>query len=239
MSLLRSEWIKLRATRSTWWLLGGALVAEGTYAGLTSSLISAKELRDEPEPILAGSAIGMLLVLVLGVLVATGEYRHGLVNSTFLVTPKRERVVLAKLGAGALVGLAAALLLIGINALLAVPVLSSKDALPPGDDILSIYLGVGVGIVLSCVFGVALGTLLSNQVVAVVVALALFFVLRNVALLLGSAGGFFPAEALTALQGSSDEEDLLSQVAGGFVFFGYCLVLSVAGIFVTQRRQIG
>ena len=48
----------------------------------------------------------MVLMLVLGVLIVTTEFRHGTSSSTFLASPRRYPVLLAKLGASLLVGLA-------------------------------------------------------------------------------------------------------------------------------------
>jgi hypothetical protein len=54
----------------------------------------------------SGQFLGVLLVMLLGAILVTTEFQHLTATTTFLVTPVRERVVLAKLGAAVLLGLA-------------------------------------------------------------------------------------------------------------------------------------
>ena len=46
------------------------------------------------------------LALLLGIVLVTVEWRHGSIVRTFLVTPRRQRVVLAKSTMGVLLGIA-------------------------------------------------------------------------------------------------------------------------------------
>jgi len=46
----------------------------------------------------------MILAAVLGILVASGEFRHSSATLTYLATPDRNRVLLAKMPAAALIG---------------------------------------------------------------------------------------------------------------------------------------
>ena len=52
---------------------------------------------------LADAAIANVLLLILGIIGMTQEYRHRTATPTFLTTPRRGRVVMAKLLAFALV----------------------------------------------------------------------------------------------------------------------------------------
>ena len=65
------------------------------------------------------TGFGMLLAAVLGVISATGEFRHGSATLTYLATPSRVRVLWAKAAAvacfGAGFGLVAALVSAGIG----------------------------------------------------------------------------------------------------------------------------
>lgn len=239
MNILRSELLKLVTVRTTWFLLAAMMLVEGLAAGLIAGLVPAEDLRGrDVSTLFAGTGLFTVIVFTLGALLSTNEFRHGTADTTFIVTPQRERVVAAKLVIGLLAGIVAALEYIALNAGLGLSILSSRDVPVSADDAVNIYTGVGIGIVLTCLFGVGLGAVLRNQVVTVTVGLAVFFVLRGVALLLGEPGTYFPAESLAALQGAVGKDFLLTQVTGGLVFGSYCLVFAVAGILLMRSREI-
>src|SRR5215468_185371 len=111
--LVAAAWLKLRTTRLLYGLsaaaalLSVAAVAGGVLATDRSDtpLTSTRGL----DQILSLTGTGALVMLLAGVLVAAGEYRHGTATDTFLTTPRRHRVVLAKLTVGAACGLGAGL----------------------------------------------------------------------------------------------------------------------------------
>ncbi len=240
MSSLRAEWIKLRSVRTTWTLLGLGLLAEGLLAGLLPGLASRSELGSDRdiEDLLRGTGLLFTMVLVLGVLALTNEYRHRTVNWTFTTEPSRSRVVLAKLALAATLGLAAGLLFVAVNAGLALTILSARDiALPAAEDVVASYAGSVVAMVLIAAFGVGVGAVVRHQVGAVVGSIAVFFVLSPLAALLGDAGRYFPAQTFAALQGGGGE-DLLEPIAGGVVLAAYVAVLSVAGTLLVRRADV-
>src|SRR5207253_1793593 len=53
---------------------------------------------------MSAGASGAVMLLVIGILMMAGEFRHGTATSTFLITPDRLRVVVAKLVAASIVG---------------------------------------------------------------------------------------------------------------------------------------
>lgn len=240
MRILRSEWLKLVSVPTAWILLGTMVLIEGLAAGLVTSLVDVEELQArDPASLLIGTPLATVLIFTLGALLATNEYRHGTANHTFVITPRREQVIAAKLAVGLAVGIVSALLFITVNAGLALSILSNRGVPIDGDLAVNVYSGVGVGIVLGCLFGVALGALLRNQVLAIVVGLVLFLLRGVVALFIGTTvGKFFPGEALLALQGTPTGEELLSQTSAGLVLAGTCLALAIAGIAVTRYREI-
>ena len=238
MNILRSEFLKLISVRTTWLLLGAMILIDGAVAGLLAGLGEKKDLRPANVPdLLIGTPLSILFVFTLGALISTNEFRHGTANSTFLITPKRERVILAKLA----VGLVAALEYIAVNAGLGLSILSRRDVAVNSDQAVDIYLGVGIGFILICLFGVALGAVVRNQVAAIVGGLALFLALRGtLTLFIGDeVGRYFPAESLLGLQGNPKGKALLlDQVDGGLVLAGYCMLLTIAGMLVTRNREI-
>jgi ABC-type transport system involved in multi-copper enzyme maturation permease subunit len=242
MNILRSEFLKLISVRTTWLLLGAMILIEGTVAGLLAGLGEKEDLRPANVPdLLIGTPLSILFVFTLGALISTNEFRHGTANSTFLITPRRERVIAAKLVVGFVVGLVAALEYVAVNAGLGLSILSSRDVTVNSDQAVDIYVGVGIGFILICLFGVALGAVVRNQVAAIVGGLALFLALRGtLTLFIGDeVGRYFPAESLLGLQGNPKGKALLlDQVDGGLVLAGYCLLLTVAGMIVTRKREI-
>jgi len=241
MRILRSEWLKLVSVPTTWILLGTMLLVEGLAAGLVTGLADIEELRARnPATLLIGTPLSTVLIFTLGALLATNEYRHGTANQTFLITPRREQVIAAKLAVGLVVGVVAALLYIAVNAGLALSTLSNRGVPVDGDLAVDVYSGVGVGLVLGCIFGVALGALLRNQILTIVIGLVLFLVRGVIALFIGTdVGKYFPGEALLAVQGTpSTKETLLSQVDAGLVLGATCLALAIAGVAVTRYREI-
>ncbi len=241
MRILHSEWLKTISVPTTWLLLGAMLLIEGLAAGLLTGLSDLKDLKAQnPATLLIGTPLPTVLMFTLGALLATNEYRHGTANQTFVITPRRERVIAAKLAVGLVVGIAAALLYIAVNAGLGLSILSNRGVDVDGDLAVNVYSGVGVGIVLGCLFGVALGALLRNQILTIVTGLVLFLVRGVLALFIGTdIGKYFPGEALIALQGTPGADtELLSQVDAGLVLAATCAVLAIAGVVVTRYREI-
>ena len=239
MSLLRSEWIKLFTTKTTWVMLGIGLLCEGLFAGLFVGLASLEEL-DDIEEIITGTGLLMTLMLVLGVLIITTEFRHGTASSTFLVSPRRWPVLVAKLAAALLVGLLAGLLFVLVNGGLALTIYSGRGgSLPPTGDLVEVYAGVVASFALLCAFGLGVGAIVRNQVGAIITAIAFFFIISGLPYLLpGTIGEYFPASAVGALHGHEEGEGTLSQVGGGLVLAAWALGLWALGTLLVSRRDL-
>jgi ABC-2 type transport system permease protein len=131
----------------------------------------------------------MLLAAVLGVTVATGEFRHGTATLTYLDAPNRVRVLLAKAGAaataGALFGLVAAVIATGVG-LISATSRGDRIALPAG-TLAGHAAGAVLGAALLAALGVGVGSLIRSQLAAVIGVFVWALVIE--ALL----GGFFPS----------------------------------------------
>lgn len=121
-----------------------------------------------------------MFALVLGITGMTGEYRHQTITSTFLVSPRRARVVVAKIVAHALIGV-----LYGVVGMLAVLVVGgatmSVRGYGLGLDAERLWLTSGLAvlaIVIWTVVGIGVGTLVRNQVAAIVAALPSTFLVE-------------------------------------------------------------
>lgn len=111
VSVLHSEWIKLRSLRSTIWSLLATLVITAGLGTLFSALrahrfqervaVSPSGIRFAPEfdptvVSLRGVFLAQLAIGVLGVLVITGEYGTGMIRSSLAAFPHRLPVLFAK-----------------------------------------------------------------------------------------------------------------------------------------------
>jgi len=186
------------------------------------------------------AGVALLFSGLAGVLLVTSEYRYGTIRPTYLFTPRRSSVLIAKLIAGLLTGLvfgaAGVGLALGIGSL----ILSARgipSALDAG-EIALLAGGALAGTALRGAFGVGLGAIVRNQVGAVIGLLAWDFVIN--ALLFGlapSVGRFMPTTAADALMGLKTEH-LLSPIAGGTILLGWTVLLALASVALTLRRDL-
>jgi len=113
--LIRAEWIKFRATRSTYYsILGMALIAIGVGALVARTddvhwptMLPVDRAGLDPIGVaFRGFPIAQLTIGALGVLMISSEYSCGLIRTTFAAAPQRRAVLGAKavvIGAAALV----------------------------------------------------------------------------------------------------------------------------------------
>lgn len=244
--LISTELLKLRTMRFTWGLVIGAvaLAAAGTVLNISvfDKLLPGLDLGSEAglHSLLSNGANGTTLVVVLGIVAVAGEYRHGTIAQTFLVTPRRGTVIVAKAVATALVGVAVGVATALVSAAVTfvwlgirgIPVQLSAPA------VALFLLGGVAGTALSGAFGVGLGTVLRGQVAAIVTAVVVEPLLEPLlAQWLPAVGRYLPTSALGALIGRTGS-NLLSVWGGGVAYVTYALVLVGAGILLTNRRSI-
>jgi ABC-2 type transport system permease protein len=243
-NLLAAELLKLRTTRTAWGLLVAAVglsalavaSAVAVGAGTSLDLESARGART----ILSVSASGALFVLVLGVIVSAGEFRQGTATGTFLTTPRRWRVILAKLVAGAasgaVFGSAAAGVSIGVADLayrlkgLSFPFESSGAwATLAGAVLYATLFGA---------IGAATGSLGRNQVLGIVGWLVWFAVVEHVTVgLFPTIGRWLPFAAGSALVRPPNSEVLLSPPTAALVLFLYAVAIASLAVFGERYRD--
>jgi ABC-2 type transport system permease protein len=100
---LRSEWVKFRTVRSTFWsllLLAGVSVLVTTFlTGGSSTQGGSPGFRGDNDIVrdsLAGVFFGQIAAAVLAVLVVTSEYATRMIRTTFASIPRRRTVLVAK-----------------------------------------------------------------------------------------------------------------------------------------------
>jgi ABC-type transport system involved in multi-copper enzyme maturation permease subunit len=257
--LVRTELLKLRTTR-VWWglLLTGVLLAFlnagllAATAGVAFGNAPASPAPTDPAVLrsvyTAGIGYGYLITLCLGVLGMAGEYRHLTITPTLLAVPSRVRLVAAKLVAYLLAGLGYGIAFVASSAALGAVVVAARGY-PVGFGAPGVARSMVLA-ALACaiwtVFGLGLGTLITNQIVALVVAIAVGFLesLLGLALQvakLGELAQYLPSQASAALvQGTNGgiEQQLLPWWGGGLVLLAYGVVFAVLGALLTTRRDV-
>lgn len=246
-TLVRVELGKLRTTR-TWWGIALGVVALTVIAVLGNTLSSGDARSDTSvlstvegvRGVAASPASNLIFGLVLGILGMAGEYRHATITQALLVTPRRGRLVAAKLLAYALAGLGYGALAVAITLALGTPLLASRHAAYSLVDpqVVGTLLGSGALVALYAVLGVGIGALITNQVVALSVSLAYVFVAESLLVaLVRPVGRWLPGGAAQAVFGSA-RPDLLPPWAGGLLLVGYALAFAVLGAATTLRRDV-
>jgi hypothetical protein len=185
-------------------------------------------------------SVAALFAALAGLLVVTGEYRHGTIRPTFLFTPRRPRVLVAKLAASMITGLAFGVVAEAIGFAVGAVILASRGVpfALNGGEVTQLVVGTIVGVVLWGGLGVGLGAILRNQVAAVIALLAWGFVIENLIFgLAPSVGRYGPEQAATAITGLTTRH-LLSPVAGGAVLIAWVAALVAAGVVLTVRRDV-
>ena len=242
--LIAAEWIKLRTTRFLWSSVPAvALLAAVAVAGLVLSSEGAGTALYEPtegarQAALHLTSTGAVLVIVLGIVISAGEYRTQTAIDTFLTEPRRGRVLGAKLAIGAIVGVALGVLGAAVGLPVAYILFEAEGTSFPGGN-QEVWLTLG-GVVLDAalfgVLGVAFGSLVRNQLVAVVSALTVVLLLEQLlAQTVDSVARWLPGNAGAAVVRTPG--DFLDPGAGAVLLLAYAVAFAVAGAIVLVRRD--
>jgi ABC-2 type transport system permease protein len=246
--LVRAELLKLRTTRMPYLNVLAALafvpfsvatsILSAGDPGAGPALTTSEGLRN----VLSAASSGSLVILMLGVLVMAGEFRHNTATSTFLITPDRGRVVRAKLIAASIVGVVLALAASALTLAIALPWLASKDIdvdLLSG-DVAPVLLGGIAATALFALVGVGIGSMVRNQTAAV--AGAAVWVLVVEGLLVSFApdvGRWLPGGAASALSGvATANGGLLPMWGGALLLTAYGLAFAAAGTRLVLQRDV-
>ena len=245
--LLRAEWLKITSTRMLIGMLIGALAftALGVVAQIFSSGQPGAPALTDPAAvrgIYASAGSAAIFVLVLGIIGMTTEYRHMTVTSTFLATPQRGRVMVAKMMVHAVLGLLFAIVCFVLAVLLATALLPLKEhASIEASVIWQIFGGALLAFAFYGVVGVALGALIRNQIAAILAALVwVLLVEALVVAFLPKVGKFLPGGAANGvLQATSfSSEGYLPVWQSSLVLLGYGVLFAVIAARTTLRRDI-
>lgn len=260
-----------------WWLLGLVLVIyiAVTAAGLAfflsdlgAQLGAAGPGAPELDPVVVANlvyssvtAVGLVIPLLFGALLATTEYRHRTLTPTVLAQPRRGIVLAAKavvaLLIGALYGVIGLIGSVGVGAPVLVAV--GEQAALDEPDVLVVLARTIIATALWSLLGLGLGALLTSQIAAIVIVLAFTqFVEPILRLVAGISettaeiARFLPGAATDALVGAGilsslgaldpsvpqASADALLWWQGGLVLGGLAAALLLAATLTTLRRDV-
>jgi ABC-2 type transport system permease protein len=243
---LRAELFKLRSTRTGLGLFA-AMTGLVLLAVVLHSLLPAEALadRDNQLTILGrGEFLGALFAALLGALSVTAEIRHGTIRPTFLVTPRRGRVVWAKVTACVLTGAGLGLVAGAVAAAAGLLALGARGIdlrLDGGDEVLLVAGSVAAAALWAAI-GVGVGALVRHQVPAVVGICAWLLFVEG--LLVGDLVGlgdvfkFLPGSAAAAISGQ-EPGTLLAPAVGLALLAVYAAAAAVIGALATSHRDVG
>ena len=248
MGLVATEFLKLRTQRSMRILLlislvltvaGFILFALGVRSATVPELSLGTEIIQRQ---LLGTGAGATLIIIFSVVGITTEYRHQTITWSFLATPERYKVLLAKLVTYALVAVAYGIVLAGIvtGAVMILLQIENVALVVPWSTIFTDYLRDFLSLAVAAGFGFAVGAIIVNQVVAIVIVF-LEPIVSGLALgLFPKIGRFFPSQAGAAFLADQQfpQDGFLSPTMGGLVIAGWLVVLVGVAIYLTQRRDI-
>lgn len=250
-ALVRAELLKLRTVRLPLWLLVTTLLLVGlgvTATVLTAGLEGSPIEVDDPDLLavaVSSASGGNVLLAVLGILMLTQEFRFGTATPSFLTTPKRGRVVVAKLVAVVLAGGVFAVLSVAFALALSYPLIALKGGEAVLDGrVVQVLLACLLVLVLYGPIGIGVGALVRNQIAAVVATLAWMFVVEQLLVaLLPEIGRWTPGGATAAVLQLGDlatngNGDLLPVWAGTGLLVAYAAVLALLGVRITLRRDL-
>jgi hypothetical protein len=187
-----------------------------------------------------GTNIGMLFAALLGAIVVTTEFRFGTARPTFLVTPRRWKVMLAKIIVGAVAGLLLGLLAETLMAGAATAALAARDITNQLDagDYVQVLTGGMAAAALWAAIGVGVGAIVRNQVGAVIGLCAWILVIEN--LLIGMVprfGAYTPGAAGLSLTGQTSA-DLLSPGWAAALLVAFAVGIAALGSGFVAHRDV-
>ena len=222
--LLKAELLKLRTTRTFVTLVSVTVVLSLIVVGLTAILTD--EFTEESVREMFTFDFSALFILLLGVTGMAGEWRHRTITSSVLAAPDRVRLLVAKLISYAVAGTVLSLIVTVALMALGTVILSLRDVTTLGlADLADVLWRNLVVAALLGAFGVCIGGIVRNQIVAIVGILIFAFALEpallNLALEVGKFGPTTGAPSGIIGINPVDNGELLSPVVALLVMLGW------------------
>jgi ABC-2 type transport system permease protein len=249
---LRSEFTKIKSTRSTYWtLLALVVVCVGIGALASAGAASqangiGKDTFDATQQSLAGLYVGQLIIAVLGALTITSEYATGMIRTTLSVQPRRGVVFAAKAVVFAVISLVTGLIASFASFFVGQALMSGHHlSVTLGDpNVLRAVIGGGLFLAACGMLAYGLGAILRHTAGAITAAIGLLFVLSVLINFLPQSWQDNVDKWVPALAGSQVWATKVSPGAhqfpawGGFaVLAGYAAVAMIVGLVCFRTRD--
>jgi ABC-2 type transport system permease protein len=243
--LLQAELIKLRTTRTFVAIAAAAIGTSVLIAALVALLTEPTE--DSVLFDVFASDTSSFFILLLAVIGISGEWRHRTITSSLLAAPDRRRFLAAKAVAFAAAGLVLSLLIAATVALIGAAILTAREL--PLPEVGELAGQAGRNALLAAMlgaFGVAIGGIVRNQIVAVVTLLVVMFLVEPIVLTLApSVGRFGPLGALSVAAAGIPAEDaglggvqLVGTGTAVLLLLAWVAVAFAAAATLLERRDV-
>jgi ABC-2 type transport system permease protein len=242
-ALIRAELLKLTTTRTVWGvLLASIALVPGWVALAVLQHAVPLDSREGVRNVMAAASSGTVMLLVLGILMTAGEFRHKTATSTFLITPHRGRVLRAKLVAVAITAMCLTVIVSLAALAVALPWLHARGvqvASYPGEIAAALGGAILAGLV-SGLFGVGFGAVVRNQTAALTAALLWSQLVEGLLVSFApTIGRWLPGGASTALTGTATPNGgLLPMWGAALLFTGYGLAFAFGGLRTVSRQDV-
>jgi ABC-2 type transport system permease protein len=250
---LRSEFTKIRSTRSTYWtLLALVVVTVGIGAIASAGAASHGGIHgpgfDATRQSLAGLYLGQLVIAVLGALTITSEYSTGMIRTSLAVQPRRGTLFAAKAAVFAAVSLVTGLIACFASFFIGQAIMSGHHGMSVtlGDpNVLRAVIGGALFLTACGMLAFGLGAILRHTAGAITAAIGLLFVLTVLVNFLPASWQNHVDKWMPALAGAQiwttkatpPPPQLFSPWAGFAVLAVYAAVAIVAGLALFHNRD--
>jgi ABC-2 type transport system permease protein len=249
---LRSEFTKIRSTRSTYWTLLALVLITIGFGALASGGAAHNPGQQGPgfdptQQSLFGLFFGQLVIAVLGALTVTSEYSTGMIRTSLTVMPRRSTLLAAKATVFAAVALVTGLVtcfgafFLG-QALMSGAHIGTSLGQP---HVLRAVIGGALFLAVCGLLAFGLGAILRHTAGAITASIVLLFVLSILVNALPSSwqahvDKFMPAIAgsqIWTVQPAKGFPPMLAPWTGFAVFAGYAALALIGGLILFRRRD--
>lgn len=277
LRLIRSELLKIRTTNTWWIFLLGSLGM--TALALAANMIQGHFILTQEPPqglspedaaqfelqnsvvvqaaniFTSGQFFGVMFVMLVGMIVVTNEFHHQTVTATYLTTPHRSAVMIAKLFAAALLGVLFWLITTGVDLAAGATFFRLEgfdNSLGEWDVTKAMLLNL-LAYVLWAIFGVGFGILIRSQIGATITGTVVYLLGYPAAFIIFNLIHEYLIKKDWVLTAMVSMPAIASQVmispvktypqspeqwVGAAVLIGYAVVAGLIGILINRRRDV-